>query len=118
MLSTLIGLPVSIRLGTISLAGVSVSGVAMALTKKYQKKPIKVTKLTDIVTSALAMFETNVSKALNDHKIDEQEFGMLQALYYESSNDLSNVDCKMEAEIRSKLQKSLWEEINNLRKDA
>ena len=35
-LSTLISLPVSIPLGAISLAGVSVSGMAIALTKKYQ----------------------------------------------------------------------------------
>ena len=35
---TLIGLSMSIPLGAISLAGASVSGVAMALTKKYQKK--------------------------------------------------------------------------------
>ena len=40
-LSTFIGLPVSIPLGTISLVGVSVSGVATGLTKKYQKKLTK-----------------------------------------------------------------------------
>ena len=51
-LSTFIGLPVSIPLGVISLAGASVSGVTTALTKKYQKKLTKVTKLTDIITSA------------------------------------------------------------------
>ena len=36
-LSTFIGLPVSIPLGVVSLAGVSVSGVTTALTKKYQR---------------------------------------------------------------------------------
>ena len=51
-LSTFISLPISIPLGAISLAGVSVSGVATALNKKYQKKLTKVTKLVDIVTSA------------------------------------------------------------------
>ena len=53
-LSTFIGLPVSISLGAISLAGVSVSGVTTALTKKYQKKLTKVTKLYDIVKCAIA----------------------------------------------------------------
>ena len=48
-LSTFIGLPVSIPLGTVSLAGTSTSGMATALTK-YQKKLTKVTKLMDIVT--------------------------------------------------------------------
>ena len=54
-LATFIGLPVSIPLGAISLAGAGISGVSTALTKKYQKKLSKVTKLTDKVTSALAV---------------------------------------------------------------
>ena len=61
----------SIPLGEVPLIGVSVSGIATALTKKYQKKLGKVMKLIDIVTSALAVFETSVSKALKDGKIDE-----------------------------------------------
>ena len=70
-LSTFIGLPMSIPLGAISLAGASVSGVTTAFTSKYQKKLTKVTKLVDIVTSALAVFEMSVSKALNNSEIDE-----------------------------------------------
>ena len=57
-LSTFIGFPVSIPLGALSLAGASISGVTTALTKKYQKKLAKVMKLTDIITSAIAVFET------------------------------------------------------------
>ena len=76
-LSTFIGLPVSIYLGAISLAGASVSGMAKVLTKKYQKKLMKVTKLVNIMTSALAMFKTSVSKVLNNGRIDELEFIML-----------------------------------------
>ena len=74
MLSTFIDLPVSIPLGAVSLAGVSVSGMATALASKYQKKLTKVMKLVDIITPAIAVFETNVSKALNNDKTDEQEF--------------------------------------------
>ena len=70
-LSTFIGLPVSIPLDAVSMAGASVSGMATALTKKYQKKLVKFTKLTDIITSALAVFETSISKALNNGEIDE-----------------------------------------------
>ena len=111
-----IGLPMSIPLGAIFLAGVSVSGEATAITKKYQGKLAKVTKMTDIVTSTLAVFETNVSRALNDHKIDEQEFTMLQTLHLEVLNELANVDGKMEAETRTQLQKILLEEVNDLKK--
>ena len=107
-LSTLISLPVSIPLGAGSLAGASVSGVAMALTKKYQKKLTKVTKLTDIVTLALALFETSVSKVLNDHKIDKQEFSMLQALHLEAINELAIIDHKMEAKTRIQFEKVYW----------
>ena len=107
----------SIPLGSVSLAGASISGVATVLTKKYQRKLAKVTKLTDMVTSALAVFEARVSKVLNDGRVDEQEFNMIQALHFGSLNDLSNVDCKMEVEIRSQLQKSQQEEINDLKKE-
>ena len=56
-------------MGAISLAGASDTGIATALTKKYQKELAKVTKLTDIVTSALAVFETSVSTALNNARL-------------------------------------------------
>ena len=89
-------------LGAVSLTRASISGMATALTKKYQKKLTKVTKLVDIVTSALAVFETSVSKTLNNGKTDEQEFGMLQTLYSKSLNELTGVHQKMEAETNSK----------------
>ena len=117
-LSMFINLPISIHMGTVSLAGVSVSGVVLVLTKKYPKKLVKATKLIDIVTSALAVFETLVPKVLKDGKINELEFNMIQKLYYESLNDPSDIDHRMEAEIRSQLQKSLQEEINNLLSSA
>ena len=53
------------------------------------------------------MFERSVSKALKDGKIDEWEFNMLQALYYESFDNLSNVDWKMEAENKNQFGKGL-----------
>ena len=116
MLSTFIGLPVSIPLDAISLAGASVSGVTTVLTKKYQKKLMKVTKLTDIVTSAIAIFETSLSKALSIGKIDEEEFDVLQTLYFKTMNELSDVDRKMGAENRNQLEKSLLEKINDIKK--
>ena len=52
-LATFVGLPVSMALGSASLNGVIASGI----TKKYQKKLKKVTRLIDIVTPALVIFE-------------------------------------------------------------
>ena len=113
-LSTFIGLPVSIPLAAVSLTGAGISGITTALTKKYQKKLTKVTKLIDKVTSALAVFETSVSKSLNDGRIDEREFGMLQGLHFKVFSELTTIDRKMEAETRTQLQNSLLEKMSNL----
>ena len=115
-LSTFIGLPVSISLGAVSLAGASVSGVTAALTKRYQRKLSKVTKLTDIETSALAVFERVVSKALRNGKIDEEGFNLLHTLYHKTLNELSDIDRKMEAEHRNQIEKSILETMNDIKK--
>ena len=116
-LSTFIGLPVSIPLGAISLAGVSISGLTTVLTKKYQKKLSKVTKLTDIITPAIAVFETCLSKALRNGKINEDEFNLLEMFHLKTMNELTGVDRKMEAENRNQCDKNLLEEINEIKKN-
>ena len=105
--ATFIGLPVSIPLGAVSLAGASVS-VTTVLTKKYQKKLSKVTKLTDIITPALAVFERAVFKSLKDGKIDEEEFNSIQMFYLKTMNELTGIDHAMEAENRSQFEKVYW----------
>ena len=72
--------------------------------------------MTDIVTLAIAVFETSVSKALNNGEIDEREFGILQAFHLNVGSELTNVDHKMKSEDRAQLQKSLLEEINEKKK--
>ena len=68
----------------------------------------KVTKFTDIVMSAIAIFETSVSKVLNNGNIDEQEFNVLQMLYFKTLHELSDIDCKMRAENRNQFEKFFW----------
>ena len=46
----------------------------------------------DIVTAAISVFETSLSKALNNNEIDEREFQVLQDLHFKVVNELSNVD--------------------------
>ena len=82
--ATFIGLPVSISLGAASLTGAIASGIISTLTKKYQKKLKKVTKLIDIVTPALVVFERVISGALKNGIIDEEEFNTLQTLHLET----------------------------------
>ena len=114
--STFIGLLVSIPMGVASLTGAIASGIISALTKKYQKKLTKVTKLVDIATSATAIFETSLSKVLSNGEIDEEEFNMLQSFHFKALNELIRIDCKMEAENRNQFEKSLLEEINEIKK--
>ena len=116
--ATFIGIPVSAALDVSSMTGVISSGIILVLTKKYQKKLKKVTCLIDIVTPALVVFERVVSGALKNGVIDEEEFNMLQTLHLETLNELTGIDCRMEAEHRSLVEKSLMEEINELKKKA
>ena len=115
---TFIEIPVSAALGAASTTGVIASGIISVLTKKYQQKLNKVTQLIDIVTPALVVFERVVSGSLKHGKIDEEEFNTLQTLHLETLNELTGVDCRMETEHRSLVEKSLLEKINKLKKKA
>ena len=116
--ATFIGLPVSISLGAASLTGAIASGIISTLTKKYQKKLKKVTCSIDIVIRATVVFDRVISVALKDGIIDEEEFNTLQTLHLETLNELTGVDHRMEAENRSLVEKSLMEEINELKEKA
>ena len=115
--ATFIRIPVSAALGAASMTGAIASGIISVLTKKYQQKLKKVTKLIDIITPALVVFERVVSGALMNGVIDEEEFNMLQTLHLETLNKLTGIDYRMEAEHRSLVEKSLLEEINELKKN-
>ena len=110
--TTFIGLPAA------SLTGAIASGIISTLPKKYQQKLKKVTKWIDIITPALVVFERVVSDALKNGRIDEEEFNTLQMLHLEMLNELTGVDRRMEVEHRSLAEKSLKEEINELKKNA
>ena len=113
---TFIGLPVSAALGVASMTGAIASGIISVLTKKYQKKLKKVTRLIDVITPALVVFERVISGALKNGLINEEEFNTLQMLHLETLDELTGVDHRMEAENRSLVEKSLMEEINELKK--
>ena len=116
--ATFVGIPVSISLDAASMTGVIASGIISVLAKKYQKKLKKVTKLIDVVTPALVVFERVISVALKDGVIDEEEFNTLQTLHLETLNELTGVDRRKEAENRSLVEKSLMEQINEVKRKA
>ena len=107
--ATFIRIPVSTALGAASMTGVIASGIILVLTKKYQQKLKKVTCLIDIVTPALVISKNGV--------IDEEEFNMLQTLHLETLNELTSINRRMKVEHRSLVEKSLLEEINELKKN-
>ena len=76
------------------------------------------TSLIDIVTPALVVFDRVISGALKNGVIDEEEFNTIQTLHLETFNELTGVNHRMEAENRSLVEKSLMEEINELKKKA
>ena len=116
--ATFVGLPVSMAFGVASVTGVIARGIISVLAKKYQKKLKKITRLIDIVTPALVVFERVISGALKNGMIDEEEFNTLQTLHLETLNELTGVNRRMEVENRSLVEKSLMEEINELKKKA
>ena len=116
--ATLIGLPVSILLGAASLTGAIASGIISVLTKMYQKKLKKVMQFIDIVLPALVKLERVVSGTLKNGIINVEEFNMLQTLHLEMLNELTGVDRAIEAKHRSLVEKSLLEEINNMKKNT
>ena len=67
------------------------------------------------MTSALAVFKMSMSKAFNDSRFDEQEFGMLQTSHLGVLTEMANVDHKMEAETRIQFKKVYWKS-NDLEK--
>ena len=115
--ATFLGLPVSVALGAASLTGVIACGIISTLTKKYQKKLKKVTHLINIITRATVVFDRVISAALKNGIIDViLEFNTLQTLHLETLNELTGANHRMEAENRSLVEKSLMEEINELKK--
>ena len=48
-------------------------------------------------------------------RFDEREFQVLQELHLKVINKLSNVDCKMESEMKTQFEKNLLEEINEIK---
>ena len=64
--ATFVGLLVSVALDAASMTGAIASGIISTLTKKYQKKLKKVTRLIDILTPALVVFERVISGASSD----------------------------------------------------
>ena len=114
---TVVGLPISTSLGVVSTASTFAGVVLLLTSKKYKKKLLKCYELLDKIMSTLATFEVLISLSIDDGTvIDAKEFHKLQTLYLEVMTHVRNMDRKMKVQTKENFQKTIMDEITNLKK--
>ena len=87
------------------------------MSKKYKKKLLKCYEPLDKITTSSATLETLISLSLDDgNVIDAKEFHKLQTLYLQLMTHVRNVDRKMKVQMEENFQKTIMDEIVNLKK--
>ena len=85
--------------------------------RKYKKKLLKCYELLDRITSSFATFEVLMSLSIDDGTvIDAKEFHKLQTLYLQLMTHVRNIDRKMTVQTEENFQKTIMDEIVNLKK--
>ena len=114
---TIVGLPISTSLGVVSTVSTCVGACLLLTSRKYKKKLLKCYELLDKITSSLATFETLISLSIDDGTvIDAKEFHKLQTLYLQLMTNIRNIDRKMRVQTEENVQKTIMDEITNLKK--
>ena len=68
------------------------------------------------ITSSLATFEVLISLSIDDGTVfDAKEFHKLQTLYLQLMTHVKNVDRKMKVQTEESFQKTIMDEISNLK---
>ena len=113
---TVVGLPISALLAIVSTVSTCVGACLLLTSKKYKKKILKCYELLEEITTSLATFETLISLSLDDGTvIDAKEFDKLQTLYLQLMTHVRNVDRKMKVQTEENFQKTVMDEITNLK---
>ena len=123
---TIVGLPISASSGVVSTVSTCVGACLLLTSKKYKKKLLKCYELLDKITSSLATFETLISLSIDDAvislsindgtMINAKEFHKLQTLYLQLMTHVRNIDRKMKVQTEESFQKTIMDEISNLKK--
>ena len=114
---TIVGLPISTALAIVSTVSTCEVACLLLTSKKYKKKLLKCYVLLDKITTSLATFETLISLSIDDDSvIDAKEFHKLQTLYLQLMTHVRNVDRKMKVQTEENFQKTIMDEITNLKK--
>ena len=113
---TIVGLPISASLGVVSTVSTCAGACLLLTSKNYKKKLLKCYDLLDKTTSSLATFEVSISLSIdNGSVIDAKEFHKLQTLYLQLMTNVRNIDRKMKVETEQNFQKTIMDEITNLK---
>ena len=114
---TVMGFPISASLAIVSTVSTCVGACLLLTSKKYKKKLLKCYELLDKITTSLATFETLISLSIDDDSvIDAKEFHKLQTLYLQLMTHVRNIDRKMKVQTEENFQKTITDEIVNLKK--
>ena len=114
---TVVGLPISASLAIVSIVSTCVGACLLLTSKKYKKKLLKCYELSDKITTSLATYETLISLSIDDGSvIDAKEFHKLQTLYLQLMTHVRSIDWKMKVETEQNFQKTIMDEITNLKK--
>ena len=114
---TIVGIPISASLAIVSTVSTCIGAVLLLTSKKYKKKLLKSYELLDKITTSLATFEVLISLSIDDGSvIDAKEFHKLQTLYLQLMTHVRNIDRKMKVQTEENFQKTIMDEITNLKK--
>ena len=114
---TVVGLPISASLAIVSTVSTCVGACLLLTSKKHKKRLLKCYELLDKIMTSLATFETLISLSIDDGTvIDAKEFNKLQTLYLQLMTHVRNIDRKMKVQTEENFQKTIMNEINNLKK--
>ena len=114
---TILGFPISASLAIVSTVSTCVGACLLLTSKKYKKKLLKCYELLDKTTTSLATFETLISLSIDDDSVnDAKEFHRLQTLYLQLMAHIRNIDRKMKVQAEENIQKTIMDEILNLKK--
>ena len=104
-------------MGVVSTVSTCVGACLLLTSKKYKKKLSKCYELLDRITTSLATYETLISLSIDDgFVVDAKEFHKLQTLYLQLMAHVRNIDRKMKVETEQNFQKTIMDEITNLKK--
>ena len=114
---TIVGIPISASLAIVSTISTCVGACLLLTSKKYKRKLLKSYELLDKITTSLATFEVLISLSIDDGSvIDAKEFHKLQTLYLHLMSHVRNIDRKMKVQTEENFQKTIMDEITNLKK--